>query len=517
MGYLLGIDCGTTNTKAVLYDPASGQVLAVASRPTVTHHPLPGRTEYDPAELWQNIVETVREVAAGRAGDVEAVGVASFAEAGVPIDREGRYLYPIIAFHDPRSEPQSRYWHEWLGNERVYEITGQPIQYKFTASKLLWFKENEPEVFARIYKWLCAEDFTIWRLTGAFATDYTIGSRTMALDQRTHRWSEEILSRIGLGPDVFCSPYPSGTVVGRVTAGAAEETGLRAGTPVATAGHDHLCGAFAAGTLGPGALLNSMGTAEACVMLAGAFSPDPRLARAGYSHYAYVIPHQWVLHFGLTASGGMLEWLVQQLAPEAEQSSESRRQAFASLMAAAAAVEPGSDGLVWLPHLNGVGSPWADERSRAAAVGFRPGHGRGHMVRALLESLCYWMRENLEALMEVVETPRDSAITAIGGGSRNPLWMQIKADVTGRSVRVVEVPEAVAVGAALLAGLGAGVFRNPAEAAATVNRPATAYEPDSARVAAYQEYFQNVYRRLYPALRDLNHTLHATFAAKRPR
>jgi xylulokinase len=222
-----------------------------------------------------------------------------------------------------------------------------------------------------------------------------------------------------------------------------------------------------------------------------------------------------VLHFGLTASGGMLEWLVQQLAPEAGESAATRRQAFASLMAAAEAVLPGSDGLVWLPHLNGVGSPWTDERSRACAVGFGPGHGRGHMVRALLESLCYWMRENLESLFVVTEVPRDREVAAIGGGSRNPLWMQIKADVTGRRVRVVDVPEAVAVGAALLAGLGAGVFKSPAEAAGTVACPSTVYEPDPERVAAYDDYFANIYRQLYPALREVNHRLHATFTGEK--
>ncbi|MHB1004141.1 MAG: FGGY-family carbohydrate kinase [Chloroflexota bacterium] len=512
MGYLLGIDVGTTNTKAVLYDPAIGKAIAVASRSTETYHPRPGRSESQPAELWQGVVEAIREVTAGRAGDVRAVAASSFAEAGVPVDRDGQYLYPLIAWYDPRSEPQSRYWWDWLGRERVFEITGQPIQFKYTASKLLWFKEHEPQVFASIYKWLCAEDFALWNLSGRFVTDYSIASRTMAFDQRSLDWSPEILERIGVGAEIFPRAFQAGTVVGEVTAAAAAETGLIAGTPVVTGGHDHLCGAYAVGTLGPGQLLNSLGTAEAALLVVNGFNPDARLAEKGYSHYAYILPQTYVLHFGLTASGGMLEWLVHQLAPEAEESVEGRRRAFGALMAAAEAVPPGSEGLFWLPHINGVGTPWLDERSRACAVGLTQGHGRGHMVRALLESLSYWMRENMDALVTVVDVPRDRPITAIGGGSRNALWMQIKADVTGRPVQVVDVPEAVATGAALLAGVGVGAFPGYAEAAATVAKTATLYEPDAARHAVYSRYFEQIYSQIYPAVAELNHRIHGLFA-----
>lgn len=514
MSYLLGIDIGTTNTKAVVYDPSRGQVVAVASRPTVTHHPRPEWSEYDPAELWRGVVEVVREAAAGRAADIRAVGVASMAEAGVPIDGQGRYLYPIICWHDPRSEPQSRRWHEWLGAQRVFEITGQPIQVKFTVNKLLWLKDHAPEVWRAMRKWLCIQDFALWKLTGAYATDYTVASRTMAFDQRARTWSEEILCRVGLPADVFADLRPSGTAVGRVTREAAAETGLVEGTVVATGGHDHLCGAFAAGTLGPGTLLNSLGTAEACLLLTDDYRPDERLLRGGYSHYAYVVPGSYVLTFSLSASGGLLDWFVRQLAPEAAAAGADRRLAFDTLLAAAETVAPGSEGLFWLPHLNGSGSPWFDELSRASMIGLMPAHSRAHMVRALLEGLSYWMRENLDTLVEVAGAPASGEVVAIGGGSRAALWMQIKADVTGRPVRVAQVPEAVAVGAALLAGLGAGVFKSHAEAAGTVVQASTVYQPDPARGAAYQSYYRSIYCELYPALRGLNHRIHEVFVGR---
>ncbi len=515
MSLLLGIDVGTTNTKAALFDSETGQVVAVASRPTVTHHPRPDWGEYDPAELWQGIVAAVREATAGRAADVRAVGVASMGEAGVPIGEQGRYLYPIIVWHDPRSEPQSRRWFDWLGNRRVFTITGQPIQTKFTVNKLLWLRENRPDVFAQMRKWLCIEDFALWKLAGVYATDYTVASRTMAFDQRERRWSPEILAHVGVEADLFAQPFPSGTVVGRVTPEAAAATGLSPGTLVVTGGHDHLCGAFAVGTLEPGCLLNSLGTAEACLVLTDVYRPDERLLSSGYSHYAYVLRERYVLHFGLTASGGLLDWFVRQLCPEAAEAAEDRAQAFSSLLAAAAGVPAGAEGLFWLPHLKGSGSPWFDDLSRAAMVGLSDVHTRAHMVRGLLEGLSYWMRENLDTLTEVAGVPAGGEIVAIGGGSRAALWMQIKADVTGRPVRVAELPEAVAVGAALLAGLGAGVFASPAEAAGSVVLTSTLYEPDPGRHAAYTEFYEAVYRELYPSLRGLNQRLHRFFAAGR--
>lgn len=511
MSYLLGVDVGTTSTKAVVYDPSAGRVIRVASRPMITHHPRPGWSEFDPAEVWNGVRACIREAVEGRARDVQAVAAASMAEAGVPLDARGHYLYPIIAWYDPRTEPQAKRWHEWLGERRIFEITGHPIQSKFSVNKLLWLRESQPAAFGAVRKWLCMEDFVLWKLAGAFATDHTLASRTMALDQRSLTYSSEILSSAGLSADVFPNAFPSGTAVGRVTKAAAEETGLREGTVVATGGHDHLCGSLAAGVVGPGALLDSMGTAEGDLLLADRYDPDERLLRGGYCCYAHVIPGRYVILFGLTSSGGLLEWLVRQLWPEAGDSAEKRERAFAAALAGAATIPPGSDGVFVLPHLSGVGSPWEDETSKAAVVGLTATHGRSHLVRAALEGLSYWLRENLEVLGSVVETSTTREIVAIGGGTRASLWMQIKADVTGRAVRVIDVPEATALGAALLAGVASGRFRSAEEAAASVSRPTTIYEPDPARAAAHERYYRVVFSQLYPSLRSAHRDIHELF------
>lgn len=499
MGYLVGVDVGTTNTKAVLYDPEVGRVLAVASRPTRVHHPRPDLSEYDPAEIWSAVVECIREATAGRVADVQAISSTSMAEAGVPIDRSGRYLYPIISWLDNRSAPQAERWREWLGPAEAFRITGQTIQAKFSINKLMWLRENAPEVVERLHKWLCMEDFVLYKLSGADAIDYSLASRTFAFDQRALAWSPRMLDLAGFSEDVFPRAYPSGTAVGEVTPAASAETGLPAGAIVATGGHDHLCGSLAAGVVGPGALLDSMGTAESGLLLSDRFDPDPRLLEAGYCHYAHVIPGYYVTLFGLMG-GGVLDWLVQQFWPEARMPGLVRARCFDEALALAAAVPPGASGLVWLPHLGGGGTDQPDEQPRAALVGLTTALDRGHLVRALLESLCYWLRGKLETMEEIA--PVGPTITAIGGGARSALWMQVKANVTGREVRVPLVPEATALGAALLAGVGAGAFASTAEAAASVVRPTTVYAPDPARVAEYGQSYER-FRHLHARAAEL--------------
>lgn len=498
MGYLVGVDVGTTNIKAVLYDPADGRVVSVASRPNRVHYPRAERIEYDPNEIWSAVTECLREVTADRADDVRAISATSMAEAGVPIDRSGRYLYPAISWLDNRSAPQSERWREWLTPLEVYQITGQTIQAKFSLNKLMWLRENEPQVVDRLHKWLCMEDFVLYKLSGVDAIDYSLASRTFAFDQRSLGWSARMLGLAGFPADVFARAYQSGTAVGEVTREAAAETGLPAGAVVATGGHDHLCGSLAAGVVGPGALLDSMGTAESGLLLSDHFDPDPRLLEAGYCHYAHVIPGTYVTLFGLMG-GGVLDWLVQRFWPEAKEPGAVRTRSFEEALALAAEVPAGASGLVWLPHLGGGGSSQPDEQPYAALVGLTTAHDRGHMVRALLESLSYWLRGRLEKLSEIA--PIGRTITAIGGGTRSPLWMQVKADVTGREVRVPRVPESTALGAALLAGVGAGIFASAVEAARSVERPTTVYTPDASRMALYDGLYRQ-FRRLHPRVAE---------------
>lgn len=506
MSLLVGVDVGTTNTKAVLYDPARGKVLATASRPTITHHPRLGWSEFDPAEVWRGVAEAVREIAAACApGAVAAIAVASMGEAGVPVGARGDYLYPIIAWYDPRTEPFARWWAGNFDQRRLYEITGLAPRHIYGLNKLLWLRRRRPAVYRALRHWLSMEDFVLWKLTGRFATDYSIASRTMAFDQRKCHWSAEVLATADVPVDIWPEALPSGTVVGPLTPAAAAETGLGVATQAVTGGHDHLCAALAAGLLAPGTVLDSTGTAQAVLAVTGDYQPSDRLRTAGLSLYHYVARGRYVVQAGLSAAGGSLAWLASLLGGAEGEGGAER---YETLLAEAAAVPPGSRGLLWLPHLLGSGSPENDPDSRGALLVRTTSHTRGDLVRSLLEALCYSLRQNVDLLQEATRQDVKELI-AVGGATKSPLWLQLKADIVERPVRVPLVSEATALGAALLAGLGAGVFADENAAVASLAVPATTYLPDAAHATLYAALYRELYLPLYPLLQQLSHKLAA--------
>jgi len=495
---LIGIDVGTTNLKAVLYDARRGETVAVATRPTPERHPRPDWSEFDADEVWGGVVACVREImrAVPEPRRIAGVAVASMGEAGVALDAAGVPLYPFIAWYDPRGEEYVPHWRRTLGEPRVYELTGQPLGGVYGINHLMWLAEHRPDVIAAAAHWLSVEDYILWRLSGAFATDYTIAARTMAFEPARRSWSPEMLVAAGVSPDLFPTPYPSGTRVGGVTAGAADATGLPPGTAIVTGGHDHLCGALTVGAVEPGALLDSTGTVQAVVAVTPEIVLHPTLARAGYASYGHVVPGMSVVIGGLTSGGKMVEWFVDTFydLPADERYERALAEAGAA---------PAAGGVYWLPHLLGSGFPNNDPLSRAACVGLGASHTRGAVLRGLVESLGYAMREGIEAIV-AANVPEVRHIVAIGGGSRSPVLMRIKADVTGRTVHVPEVTEAVAVGAALLAGLGAGVFTDVAHARASLRVRARRYAPDAATRDRYDQGYARVFGHLHTALGDVN-------------
>jgi xylulokinase len=492
---LIGLDVGTTNTKAVAFDPTSGEVIAVASRPTSYVRLANADEEMDPEALWGNVVACLREVTERVRQPARAVGVASMGEAGVPIGTNGQPLDRIIPWYDQRSEPQLDWVHQRIRPERLFEISGQATRCVYGMYKLLWLREHRPETFRAMRRWLSISDYVAWRLTGAAGTDYTLASRTQLFDQRARQWSPELLELVGIRAEQLPPIYPSGAPVGRVTGSAAVATGLPADIPVGIGGHDHICGSLAVGAISPGAVVDSIGTAESVVIPVRDFTNEAHLLAGRLSCFAHVVPGLYVIQGGLARGGGALEWLGHLLfAGEPDP--------VAVALAAAAEAPVGARQLLYFPYLGGNGAPIGDEHVSGSFVGLQPYHDRGQLVRALLEGVAYAIR----ATLEVIGDPaRDGwpAVRAFGGGSRSPLWLQIRADVLGHPVEGIEVPEAVALGAALLAGVGAGVYSSAGQAAAAPRCPTTRYEPDAARHARYDRIYQEGYRRLYPGLKSI--------------
>jgi xylulokinase len=495
---LLGVDVGTTNLKVVAYARERGAIAAVARRPTRTRRPRPGSAEFDPGELWAETVAALREIM-GAIGPtpIEGIAIGSMGESGVILDAHMRPLAPMIAWYDRRTEEQAAWWRRALDPWTIYQITGVILDGKFSVNHLLWLREHQPERFAVACHWLCVPDFLIWKLCGEQVTDYSIASRTMVFDQQRLDWSTELLERAGLPRALLPVPVPGGTRVGGVSRQAADETGLTPATSVVTGGHDHLVGAFGAGVAQPGSVLDSTGTAAAVLQVTDAFAPHRALFEAGLETYAFVRPHTYAVLGAINLAGGAVEWLVRLLWGDGP---EASAQAFA----AAEAAPLGSAGSVWLPHLLGSGTPHGDAASRAALVGLRPEHERGHLMRGLLEGLAYWLHDNLELAVQHAGLAPESEVVAIGGATRSSFWTQLKSDVCGRVFCVPELEESVALGAALLAGIGAGVFSNADQAIASVQTERRAFVPRPDATRAYERWYSEVYRRLYPALREIN-------------
>jgi xylulokinase len=533
---LLGLDIGTTTIKAAAYDPDAGRVIALAAHPTPTDHPAPGLSEHDPEALWGAVCACLREVTklarsetgqsnvklarsetgqsmevvgvarseTGHSERIAGLAIASLAESGVLVDVAGRALCPIIAWYDRRSEPQATWLHRQIGADEMHVITGQRATASFGICKWLWIREHWPEAAAAMATWLPVPNYILWRLTGARSIDLSQASRMLALDQRRLDWSDRILDTVGLRREQLPRPLPGGTVIGGVTSEAAAQTGLPTGMPCALGGHDHLCAALAVGAYRPGVVADSSGTAQAVLTVVPGFASTPKMAAAGYACYAHVIANRYILKDGLKAAGGAVEWLVRQLAGPG---APADRLPYAALLAMAERGVGVRGGPIWLPHLIDSGTPEGDRHSLAALVGARIEHDAGDLLRGLLESLAFWLRHNLDDVSDLPIWQPIEEVILLGGTTRLALLSQLKADILGRPVIVPELPEAAAIGAALLAGLGTGVFRTPVEAVASLRYGQAVIEPVPAHVAWYDRLYREAYRPLYAALREVNHRL----------
>jgi xylulokinase len=501
MTILVGLDIGTTTIKTALYDADQGVLAKSAARPTPVEHPKPEWSQFDPQRLWKTTAECLREAIAGQ--QVHALGVSSLGESGLPLSQNGTPLYPIIAWYDRRGEAQARWWESRLSIPDLHAITGQRVSPSFGVNKFLWIREAYPDLASKMACWLSVPDYILLCLTGAKATDYTIASRTMLFDQRRLAWSEKMLRLAGLRTDQLPEVYPSGTLVGYVTEQAAAETGLPAGTPCLLGGHDHLCAALAAGGYQAGSVIDSTGTAEATLMVLNGFHGSQILAEQGYALYGHVVPGLYVLKAGLKASGGAIEWLARLLNGSR---AEFDQQIYMNLEHEATAGIGKQIGPLWLPHLIGSGTPEGDRHSRAALIGVQIEHTRGDLFRGMLESLAFWLRHNLDTVEQIIEQPARQVVL-LGGTTRLELLVQLKADVLNTPVQVCGLPEASAIGAALLAGLGVGLFGSPAEAVSSLKYKNRIIQPIQERVDWYNRMYEQVYQNLYPALKETHHRM----------
>lgn len=511
MDYLLGVDLGSTSLKAILYD-LDGNAVATGSRPTEQFHPNaehPEWTVWQPEQIWCGAAAAIRD-AISKLTDprqIRGVAVTGMGMDGLPIDASGAWLYPLISWHDPRTAPQWQWWKEHVGLERTFSIAGNPVWPINSALRIRWIAEHEPEIYARTDKWLLIEDFLNFMLCGRRVTDYSMASCTLLFDQRRLDWSDELLRLSGIERRLLCEALPSGTPIGAVTATASQATGLPEGTPVILGGHDHLCGALPVGAFRPGVVLDVTGTWESVLTATPGPALDPQLPAMGMTVQAHVVRGLHAV-WGGNPAADMLEWFRREFGHQARDKAQREGGSeWEHLMAAASAAPAGARRVLFLPHMSAAGCPVVDQRSLGAFVGLSNLVTAGDMLRAVIEGLDYQFLDIVTAMESVLGTPgRLERFVAVGGAVRNEFWMQNKADVVGRPVEVPAVQEATPLGAAILAGIGLGLYKDEEDAFQRVYRPGKTYYPDAKLAARYAEGFQ-VYKQLYPSLAPISHRL----------
>jgi xylulokinase len=490
MPYLLGIDIGTSGAKAVVIDP-DGRILGVAGQEYPIDQPQQGWAEQDPEAWWQAACGTVRAAlaeAGASEAEVGAVGLSGQMHGTVLLGPDDQPLHPAIIWPDRRSQAEVERACREIGLNRLGRLAANRLAVGFAAASLLWLSAHEPETLAAAERFLLPKDYVRLRLTGEVATDVSDASGTLLFDVARRRWSQELLMECKLPPWLLPPALESAQVAGELLPSAAEALGLRGGTPVVAGAADQACQALGSGLLDPGLASCTIGTGGQFLTPLATPSYDPQLRLHTFCH---ALPGRWYAMGASLSAGLSLRWFREQFCPG--------EAGFDALAAEAAQVPPGSEGLLFLPYLVGERTPHFDPLARGAFVGLTLRHGRAQAVRAIMEGVAFALRDSLEIMRELGPGPAQ-VVTAGGGGSQQP-WQGILAGVLGLPVMNAAGPERTAAGAAMLAGLGVGVYASPAEARTRCVRYEPAVEPEPQQVARYQELYE-VYRGLYPALRD---------------
>lgn len=492
---LLGVDVGTGGCKVVAFRE-DGRVLALAFReyPFVT--PRPGWLEIDPERIWQAVGEALQEVAGRTSESFDALAVTSHGETLVPLGRDGTPLALAIANFDTRANGYVSFFKERFDPFLLFTITGMPLHGMYTVNKILWLRDHAPEVFEKVWKFSCVADFVTFRLTGEEPVmDYSLASRTMMFNVWKKTWSREVLEATGIEEARLPRLLPAGSPVGYLREHLAQKLGIKGKVLVATGGHDQPCGVLGCGVRNPGEAMYGIGTSE-CVALN--IGPQPFLTREMMEHGFCASPHvgegEYLTLAYIASGGSVVRWFRDAIALDVkEKAKDPYRELFTHL-------PPGPVPIFVLPHFAGSGTPYLDEHSRGAIVGLTLAASRWDIFRAILESLTYEMRVNLE-LLESFGLPICD-LRAIGGGARSPEWLSIKADILGKPLLLPETEEAVALGTAILAGKARGVFARTREGIEAMVRFRGEVHPSPERVR-YNAYYE-VYKKVYNALREVN-------------
>lgn len=504
---ILAIDVGATSIKAATF-AENGALRAVASRrngpePDPAGHP--GWMVWNPTSLWGKVCECIQEVlsTSGGADQIRAVACTGFGADGLPLDAAGRELYPFISWHCGRTLAQRQQVSERVGDTEIFCITGYHNYHINTANRLLWFRQNRPDILKETRHWLQVQDYVAYRLSGRFSTECTIASTTMLLDLGKRAWSERMLEAAEVDAAILPEAQEAGTRIGEVTEAAAAATGLKAGTPVVTGGHDCEMAVLGAGAENDATWIDITGTWEILIATVSEFRPQPEHHAAGLDFECHALPGQWICQ-SLMIAGGVTEWVRANFYRDF-----SDADVYQTMFREA---EGGSSGVYLLPaFMLGMG-PDASRHALGTVLGLQTMTSRGQIVRAALEGLCFQLYKQVDAVAGAVGR-RPSRLRVVGGGQKSPLWLQLKADITGLPVEITTHPEVTLLGAAMLAGIGGGVYRDIADARGRIKFATDGIEPRVSEHDRYREHFERVYQRIPGALEGVYRDVHGLMQA----
>ena len=493
MDYFLGIDTSTTSSKALLID-SHGGVVAVASSPHTLQTPKPLWSEQDPLEWWDAVSASIRLVLekAGIGGErIAAVGLTGQMHGLVLLDGSGNVLRPAILWNDQRTQSQCDEIHRRIGRERFIQITGNVALTGFTAPKILWVQENEPEVYAKAKHVLLPKDFIRLKLTGEYAMDKADGAGTVLFDLNLRDWSADVLEALQIDRSWMPRTFEGTEFTGRITEEAASATGLKAGTPVAAGGGDQAAQAVGVGAVEPRIVGLTVGTSGVIF----ATTPSALVEPEGRLHaFCHAVPGLWHFMGVMLSAAGSLQWYRDTLAPN---------MSFEDLVKEAESASAGCEGLLFLPYLSGERTPYPDPLARGSFIGLTLRHSRANMTRAVLEGVAFGLKDSF-TLIQNAGLGGITQVRASGGGTKGALWRQILASVLEAELVTVNTSEGAAFGAALLAGVGSGAW---------VDVPAACRE--TIRITGQTlpvEEDAEVYRKVHPLYRELYPALKSSFA-----
>lgn len=495
MNTIVGIYIGAENVKVAVYNLA-GQLVFFTSRQNIVHHPRYGFSEYNAEEIWEGVKSCLKEASSNPvSGFICSIGITSFGESSVLVDRSGKPCCPVIAWYDQRAVQQTYEIERRIDKRILYDITGQILSPKFGICKLLWIKENAPEAFQRAYKCLSMQDYIIYKLTGEFVTDYSLASRMLCFDIKTLQWSHDIMDLVGIKYDLMPEVRPGGAKSGILSKEAGGATGLQQGIPVFTGGHDHACAAVAVNILEDGTMLDSMGAAETTIIADDKILP----ADIGYENALCVYPHfgrkLYRIITSIQASSSVFEWFNSAFGasyPEAVPEGTSIHEKL--LMEAEQA--SANTGLIFLPFIRGLQE---NPLTKGTFIGIDDTCDRSSFIRAISEGICFELRRRITSCEHAIGTHYDT-LRAVGDLAASVLHMDLKSSITGKQIEIPDCSEASCYGAALLSAIGAGIYEE--SELSSLYHTKTVYLPSMANTSAYDRKYRS-YLEAYNILSGL--------------